>query len=471
VRELSRSSSPIDPQRLSTVIVVLMTACMPHTQAANLQPGTKPTTTVHSCITSGCHSQIVNQKVTHTPAAESKCLECHEYASREDHLFVLSKPGNKLCQDCHTLTHLDRIIHKPVADEECLNCHDPHGSDHVTMLRKDPAKDLCLDCHTEDYSKYDFIHGPVAVGACIVCHESHSSSFKGLLSDRPDTLCLNCHEELEPSPMEKRNLHKPIEDGCIACHDPHASDQKFQLEQSVPNLCLECHDWLKEEMDSATIIHAPVRDQSGCTTCHNPHFSTLPKLQKYTQPDLCLSCHNKPMTTADGRTLTDMKSFLKDNPNHHGPIREGSCTMCHHPHSSHESNLLHQAYPPEFYAPFDLAQFQLCFTCHQPDLVEAEQGTGLTKFRQGNQNLHWLHVNREKGRTCRACHEVHASQRPSHIRESVPFGASGWMLDLNFEERTNGGFCAPACHKPKEYSRTSPPVSADTDPQTPQIDQ
>ncbi len=419
---------------------------------ATLQDG-KPTTVVNSCTTSGCHTTIISQKIMHAPTAESQCLECHEYATAEEHLFVLTKPKNELCIDCHTQTHTNRVIHTPVAEGNCLSCHDPHGSDHITMLRKDPARDLCLDCHQTDYNKHDFVHGPVAVGACIVCHEPHSSSFEGLLTDRSDRLCLDCHDEMKPTAIEKRNLHKPMEDGCVSCHDPHASDAEFQLNSSVPNLCLDCHDWFQGVFDSDSTVHSPVKDKDGCTKCHNPHFSTLPDLQKYVQPDLCLKCHDKEIKTADGRTIIDMKTFLKENPDHHGPIREGSCTMCHHPHASKEPNLLLQAYPPEFYAPFSTERYELCFSCHQSDLVKDEQGIGLTRFRQGEENLHWLHVNREKGRTCRACHEVHASKRPAHIRESVPFGSKGWMLDLNFEQTDDGGSCAPGCHKPKSYTR------------------
>jgi len=424
----------------------------------------KPTGMVDSCITSGCHAGVVNRRVMHAPAVGSGCLECHAYSDPEEHRFVLSKPSNQLCVQCHEPPHLDRVVHKPVADGDCLSCHDPHGSDHNTMLRKDPAKGLCLDCHQDNYLEHEFVHGPVAVEACVVCHDSHSSSFPALLKDRSDRLCLDCHEELKPTAMEERNLHKPMEDGCVSCHNPHASDAKYQLNETVPNLCIDCHGWFKEMFESALTIHGPTQAEGGCTDCHNPHFSVLPRLQKQTQPGICLSCHNKEIQTPDGRTIIDMEAFLKENTNHHGPIREGSCTMCHHPHASEHESLLAESYPSAFYAPFGLKLYQLCFTCHQTDLVLDERGTGLTQFRQGDQNLHWLHVNQEKGRTCRACHEVHASNRPAHVRESVPFGASGWMLDINFEERTNGGFCAPACHKPRVYSRTASPADEESVP-------
>jgi hypothetical protein len=73
--------------------------------------------------------------------------------------------------------------------------------------------------------------------------------------------------------------------------------------------------------------------------------------------------------------------------------------------------LLSKPYPETFYAEFNPENFAMCFTCHDKKLVEAKEAEGLTGFRNGKQNLHFAHVNKEKGRTCRACHEKHASPR------------------------------------------------------------
>jgi predicted CXXCH cytochrome family protein len=86
-------------------------------------------------------------------------------------------------------------------------------------------------------------------------------------------------------------------------------------------------------------------------------------------------------------------------------------------------------------------------------MITRPSGTGVTRFRDGESNLHYVHVNQEKGRTCRACHEVHASKRPFHVRESVPFGSKGWLLEINFEALPDGGRCAPGCHEAKSYAR------------------
>ncbi len=450
---LQADSSP--PKTAATAVVLAATSSF---------QDDRPTSKVQSCTTSGCHSSVINKKEMHDPVAQLQCLKCHDYVDPELHLFKLTKPKNSLCTDCHEQSTTDRVIHDPVAKGDCLSCHDPHGSDTKMILRKNTTKGLCLDCHKEDYSKYDFVHGPVAAGACVICHDPHSSSFPKLLTEKTTSLCTSCHDEATPTGPGRRRQHKPIEDGCIVCHDPHASNARFQLSESVPNLCFSCHDGFKEQLDTAAVVHSPVMDEGGCTKCHNPHFSALPKLQREAQPDLCLKCHGKPLKALDGKPLTDMAKLLKDNPNHHGPIREGACTLCHQPHASKEQRLLVKAYPPEFYAPFKIENYALCFTCHLPDLVKDESGTGLTRFRDGDKNLHWVHVNREKGRTCRACHEVHASKRPAHIREAVPFGSKGWMLEINFTKSEYGGTCSSGCHKTRSYSRSTFPENNPVEP-------
>jgi hypothetical protein len=47
---------------------------------------------------------------------------------------------------------------------------------------------------------------------------------------------------------------------------------------------------------------------------------------------------------------------------------------------------------------------------------------------------------------------VHASKNPFHIRDQVPFGMKGWMLEIGFKQMPTGGLCAPGCHKPQEYN-------------------
>jgi predicted CXXCH cytochrome family protein len=400
-----------------------------------------------------CHKEILGHKVMHGPA-NSDCGACHvQIGDPKDHKFSFVVEREALCTRCHTLPH-QNVMHKPVAEGRCMECHDPHGSEYRRVLKADPKRDLCLKCHKDQLTKGAFVHGPVAVGACIVCHQPHSSENPKLLIQDTKSLCLTCHAEVQAKGEQGVHMHGALEQGCTRCHDPHSSNHKFQLHDEAPALCMQCH---KEKFDQIVkdnpVVHGAINVDGGCTKCHEPHSSRLASLQRGTQPGVCLKCHDTVLDGPNGSHITNMAELLAQNPDKHGPIREGACTACHNPHAGKHFRLLAEEYPPQFYAPFTLDTFKLCFKCHIPDLVLKPSAHGLTQFRDGDRNLHYVHVNQEKGRTCRACHEVHASKRPAHIREAVPFGASGWMLEINFEKTADGGSCAPGCHKPRTYSR------------------
>ena len=413
----------------------------------------RPKAVTKSCAGEGCHVAITDHKVKHGPVAQGKCTACHQYDEPKLHQFKLADDKNALCKLCHTLKQRT-VVHKPVKQGRCQGCHDPHGSDHRYMLVSDPTLGLCVGCHKQEgFVKKKFKHGPVAAGACILCHESHSSLEPKLLVKKPQKLCVTCHTEISGGAEGKhRHAHAPVKEGdCAACHDPHASDYEYQLRQDTPDLCFSCHEPVKKQLAKSETVHGVVLQPGGCLACHAPHDSALPRLQRASQTTLCLSCHDKPIETEQERTLTDMASLLKDNPQHHGPIREDSCSACHLPHAGNRHNMLVKAYPPEFYAAFSIERYELCFECHRPELVKDKRGRGLTRFRKGDLNLHWLHVNREKGRTCRACHEVHASRNPFHMRDAVPFGDRGWMLEIRYEKSDTGGSCSPGCHETQTY--------------------
>ncbi|MFO0829379.1 MAG: cytochrome c3 family protein [Phycisphaerales bacterium] len=411
-----------------------------------------------------CHQKIFDHKVMHGPTL-SDCEACHVQGDPEQHTFVLIKPKETLCLRCHSLPRTG-AEHTPVREGKCLECHDPHGSDQPRMLVADPQRDLCSKCHQQDFASAKYVHGPVAVGACIVCHAPHASEHPKLLLDEPKALCVHCHAEVQADATSAgMHKHGALDEGCTRCHDPHASAHPYQLRSEAPDLCLSCHrEKFGQMIGSSSVVHGAVSVVGGCTQCHAAHGSRLPNLARGTEPGICLGCHDKPVKTPDGRELVNMAALLEQNPNHHGPIREGLCTACHSPHAGDHFRLLVEDYPPQFYAPFDLDSFKLCFRCHISELVLNPSAHGLTQFRDGDRNLHFVHVNQQKGRTCRACHEVHASKRPAHIREAVPFGSAGWMLEINYRATEDGGSCAPGCHQPKSYSRGPAPASTSKSP-------
>jgi predicted CXXCH cytochrome family protein len=139
----------------------------------------------------------------------------------------------------------------------------------------------------------------------------------------------------------------------------------------------------------------------------------------------------------------------------HGPVAQKDCKGCHSSHGSEHFRLLIKEYPPEFYAPFSTEAYELCFSCHKESLALVEKTSELTDFRNGEMNLHYLHVNKpQRGRTCRSCHSTHASTQANHVRESVPYGM--WDLPIQFEKTETGGSCTPGCHVAYRYDRESP---------------
>jgi predicted CXXCH cytochrome family protein len=138
----------------------------------------------------------------------------------------------------------------------------------------------------------------------------------------------------------------------------------------------------------------------------------------------------------------------------HGPIREGNCGGCHNVHGSDVPKLLAKPYPATFYQSFAVEKYDLCFSCHDKQLVLQQKTEGLTGFRNGTENLHFVHVNKaDRGRNCRACHETHASAQDLHVRNSVPYG--NWQMPINFNKNASGGSCSPGCHKELKYDRNN----------------
>jgi predicted CXXCH cytochrome family protein len=308
------------------------------------------------------------------------------------------------------------------------------------------------ECHNS-YSQKRYVHKPVKLGVCKFCHKSvdpKKHSFQ-LVRTRKE-LCGSCHQEQTDIGTEQlrpraqvgkgRYLHKPLEEGkCLECHNPHGSDNKFLLSSAnVAELCRKCH----KNNEIVKNPHKPVAD-GECNRCHDSHSSNYRYLLINNQRPLCFSCHE------DTKAELDRFKYI------HKPVVDRGCTVCHRPHGSDYFRILIKEYTPEFYAPFDVSKYDLCFSCHQADKVLVKETEKLTDFRNGTTNLHYLHVNTpERGRTCRTCHATHASNEPKHLRKAVPYG--GWEIPIQFEKTETGGGCSPGCHNPRTYDRIKPVI-------------
>jgi hypothetical protein len=120
--------------------------------------------------------------------------------------------------------------------------------------------------------------------------------------------------------------------------------------------------------------------------------------------------------------------------------------------------MLVSAFPESFYAPYETETYGLCFKCHREEAIIEPKTTVLTGFRDQDNNLHYLHVKKvERGRTCRTCHQEHAAKQEHLIRDGVPYGQSGWKLNLNYQKMETGGSCTKTCHDTKTYDNGGVP--------------
>ena len=311
----------------------------------------------------------------------------------------------------------------------------------------------CLKCHAKLAGKA-FTHKPVT-SDCMKCHEAlpgvkhpleDTAGYK-LIKPVPE-LCYTCHEQKN---IMKEKVHSPVKDGdCLSCHDVHTSKGEHLLSAAPPGLCYSCHNDLQKSIETSTVKHGALTEKKSCVNCHSPHSSDEKKNLLAPQPDLCLNCHDKAIKVGD-RTLVNMKQLITKSKYTHGALDMGGCMACHNPHASNNHLLLNKPFPEGNYAAADPKNYALCMDCHEEALFKQKETVDATGFRNGNTNLHYIHVNKDKGRVCINCHNVHASNKLFLIAERSRFG--NWDMPINFVKAPKGGSCSPGCHAEKSYSR------------------
>ena len=288
---------------------------------------------------------------------------------------------------------------------------------------------------------------------CDRCHTDHASTTPMLLSAEPNELCLQCHTKTETH--ERSVVHPPGGDNCVACHSPHQSTVSHLLrEESMLLDCARCHAEDLKAASEKPFRHRFFNPQTECASCHYAHQGGETGYLRENLGETCLTCHDMSIKV-EGRHLERVGQVIRESRHVHPPLKEDACHACHTPHGSMQSSLLRDDYPAGNYARYERENYNLCWSCHDPNLVEATETVDSTGFRHGTTNLHAVHVLQSKrGRACHTCHSPHASERPHLLRESTTFGS--WVGEFQFTPLPDGGNCTTACHRPKEYIRSTP---------------
>jgi predicted CXXCH cytochrome family protein len=395
-----------------------------------------------NCTTKSCHEGLSgNQSQNlHSPVASGECSACHR-AEKYPNKYGLETDQRISCSRCHKSMgkeiHSSSVVHAPITNGDCTACHDPHKSVWPFFLRKS-YNELCISCHklTRLYTGA-FVHKPVKDGNCGLCHDPHASNFKYRLIDPGFNLCTSCHDEMVIG-MTQDYIHTPIlKSGCSGCHDPHSGDNKLRLKAPLRQLCFTCHEAKQNEAEQSKHTHKPA-STGECGSCHSPHYSDIKSLLLNELDTLCYSCHKESNVWQERRFQ-------------HGPVAQGDCAACHNSHGSDNAFILRLPFPHKFYTEYEKGKYSLCFLCHKESLTTVEETETITNFRNGTTNLHRLHVNQKKGRTCRACHDVHASEQEGRIRDEFPFGKV--KISLDYSKTDTGGSCIAGCHRERSYDR------------------
>lgn len=415
----------------------------------------RPRTRVMTCTTAGCHASELEHEFLHGPAAVSACDACHGYIDPVQHTFQLKRQGADLCTFCH-IDHTGTegpFVHAPMAEGACTTCHNPHGSSTRALMQADSVNAMCLECHTQVLDG-QHAHQPAADN-CTSCHLPHTSEFQTLLRSPTNSLCATCHQDVFDAVETMAHPHPPAQENCLTCHTPHASDAVKILRQPPQELCVSCHGDVGLTIDAATHPHSVVTNERACMNCHSPHASDHASALLGSTIATCLECHASPIEVTKQRTIAGVPELAEPDMHLHGPVQQGNCSECHDVHGGVNNALLVEPFPESFYLPFSEDAYALCLKCHDPATIEVDGPDAITGFRNGERNLHTVHVaGQPQGRSCRACHTVHASRVETLIADTVAFGQ--WQLPINWKPTPTGGTCASGCHEVRSYDRVNP---------------
>jgi predicted CXXCH cytochrome family protein len=189
--------------------------------------------------------------------------------------------------------HNEKVINR------CGDCHIV-SSQPVDTFPVPLSKSSCYSCHKRIASG-EFVHGPIGFFLCLTCHRPEDNGFQ--LVTENDSLCFICHYQ-EKEKFNRRFIHGPVNTGnCLICHDAHSSDNEFLLVKEINEICGKCHPeghYVNHPVNRHPVNGHPDPLRPGkefsCTSCHDPHSSNESQYlfyRKTSMYSLCQECHQK----------------------------------------------------------------------------------------------------------------------------------------------------------------------------------
>ena len=390
----------------------------------------------------GCHAALAQGRILHRALEKNDCTACHraitdtagKCRSKTASKWGLVRAEPELCYGCHKRKDQQKSVHTAIRQGSCLSCHAPHSSAHPGLLRERRER-ICFDCHDEDglVSK-PVKHAPVMEGLCVDCHDPHGGNLPANVRAESGTaLCLRCHDAKapeskgSPGPAYRIDLRKPVVHAafkrvdCLGCHVAgHGADRPKLLKKNPVDLCNGCHP----RRDQAKFPHSAVV-LGECVVCHDPHASDQPKL--ITRPTVqatCFLCHQDDLT---GRKVL------------HAPVVKG-CDQCHDPHGAANRFALKGGEGKAS-----------CYKCHKP--VDGGKVKHAALERYGCTGCHDPHGTGHAGllpkkvnALCVACHPQESDGR--HV--SPVLTGRSHPVDGNLDDPRRRGreFSCASCHNP-----------------------
>lgn len=193
--------------------------------------------------------------IPHSLEGRTVCTSCHGPQAIE---YPESHVGrsNDICLSCHNAdiaVSIPQIQHPLNGYTDCLTCHVSKIGLQYPPDHKGRPENGCLNCHNTDREIHipKLLHSIVGRLNCVNCHGSDSAiTFSDTHLERSDDICLVCHKTdivveipqtipLIPHSLEDRSV-------CSSCHGLDVDIHYPENHSERPDdLCLICHELKK----------------------------------------------------------------------------------------------------------------------------------------------------------------------------------------------------------------------------------